>query len=243
MQKSLETTTGDDRHRKTMAVPKKKLMPQAQLNVELLEDRNLMSAAQTLTMPEALTFLDREKSEMLAVAVRVDAIQHQVDQWSISLLGDHAVEATVRTELADAQAMLQGAVTAHQDITAAIQSLMETISSLATGQQSLALFFQPARGALVLAIGTMAVTAHIGPGMAMSAVFTVPHRPAQFVGAAGGQMTEDFERVSRQSVSLEKVRQERAQDFTDAQVGPRLGGRGIHERVKGEERSSRPRGL
>ena len=73
-------------------------------------------------------------------------------------------------------------------------------------------------------------------------LLTLPHRPAQWSGATKGQTAQHLEVVNRQSLTVEVFGQEYLQHLGDRQLRRGAGG-AAHAGIRGDLRSSNPRGL
>ena len=113
---------------------------------------------------------------------------------------------------------------------------------IAHGQERSPLAFQPQAAVLVLAGGTMAIAAAIGPPMRTLAVLTVPDRPTQLSGATTGEPAQYFELMRGHRAALEVFGQERLQNPGQCQLR-RLAGGTAHRSSRSDLRSSSPSGL
>ena len=158
--------------------------------------------------------------------LRLEALLAELEERGAGALKEQAVERGLVLEDERAQGSGEG----------------EDPVEIADGQERAPLLLEPLAAALVLAGGAVAVAAAVGPPMGAVTLLALPHRPAQLSGATLGQTAQHLEVMSGQGLSVEVFGQEYLEDLGDRQLRRGAGG-AAHAGIKGDLRSSNPRGL
>ncbi len=118
--------------KKKKRTPLKPVFPSAHPQGESLEERNVMDAVPTMTLPDALIALDAKTASMTLIQSHVGDLRTEISGLRVVHGEQQAAAGAMQTALVSTETQLQSALAGHAEVTATIASLTENIAALST---------------------------------------------------------------------------------------------------------------